>query len=109
MIDILKNIEEQLEEKQAEDVIILDISKISSISEYFIIASADNERKVKAIANHIEEYLCSNGFNIKVKEGFESAKWILLDFGDIIIHIFDNEEREYYNLEKIWRDGIKIN
>lgn len=108
MNEILKGIFDQLEEKQAEDIMILDVQKITSIADYFVIASADNERKVKAIADAVEEYVEKNDMMIRAKEGMSTAKWILMDFGSIIIHIFKNDERDFYNIEKIWKDGINI-
>lgn len=108
MREILEKIRKELDDKQAEDIVILDVSKITSIAEYFVIASADNERKVKAIANSLEKILNENGIETQVKEGLDSAKWILMDFEGIVVHIFDNEEREYYNLERIWKDAIRM-
>lgn len=108
MIEILNDLYRQLDDKQAEDIIVLDVQGLTSISDYFVIASADNPRKVKAIADHVEKFMAENNISVKFKEGLDSSKWILLDFSNIIVHIFENEEREYYNLERIWKDGINI-
>lgn len=108
MQEILKILYDKLDDKQAEDIVILDVKNITSIADYFVIASADNERKVKAIADEAEECLEKNGLVVKSKEGFDTSKWILLDFGDIIVHIFKNEERDFYNIEKIWKDAINV-
>ncbi len=108
MKELLEKLYEELDNKQAEDILMLDIKSITSICDYFVIASADNTRKVKAIADHVEDFLKNHDIEIKAKEGIDAAKWILLDCGNIIIHIFENEERDYYNIEKIWKDGIDI-
>lgn len=108
MRELMTELYNELQEKQAEDIVMLDIKNITSIADYFVIASADNVRKVKAIADHAEDFLKKNNLELKSQEGKDTQKWILLDFGNIIIHIFENEEREYYNIEKIWKDAIDI-
>lgn len=108
MRELLENLYRELDEKQAEDITIIDVKEITSISDYFVIAGADNVRKVKAIADHVEEFLKKEDLQLRAKEGTDSARWILLDFGNLIIHLFENEERDYYNIEKIWKDGINI-
>lgn len=108
MREILKALYNELDDKQAEDILLIDVQNITSITDYFVIASADNIRKVKAIADHAEDFLEKQNLVLRAKEGVDSAKWILLDFGNIIVHIFENEERDYYNIEKIWKDGINI-
>ncbi len=108
MKELLTALYKELDDKQAEDIMMIDVKNITSICDYFVIASADNVRKVKAIADHAEDFLKNNDLELRAKEGTDSAKWILLDFGNIILHIFENEERDYYNIEKIWKDGINI-
>ncbi|MDO4710416.1 MAG: ribosome silencing factor [Peptostreptococcaceae bacterium] len=108
MKELLNGLYKELDDKQAEDILLIDVKSITSITDYFVIASADNIRKVRSIADHIESFLEKNGLTLRAKEGTDSAKWILLDFGNLIIHLFENEERDYYNLEKIWKDGINI-
>ena len=97
-----------LNDKKAEDVKILDISEISTLADYFIIAGGTNRNQVQALADNVQEKLGRAGHNTKSVEGYDSANWILLDFGDIIIHVFDNENRLFYDLERIWRDGKVI-
>ena len=97
-----------IDEKKGNDIRVIDISKISSISDYFIIASGNNIRQVQSISDNITEILGKNGFNYKSIEGFESGSWILIDYGDVIIHIFNQEDRRFYDLERIWRDGVTI-
>jgi len=94
-----------LDEKKAEDIKIIDIRSISVIADYFIIAGGTNTRQVKAIADNVEEKLAKEGIFPKSTEGYQSANWILLDYNDIIIHIFNRDERLFYDLERIWSDG----
>ncbi|MDR2168274.1 MAG: ribosome silencing factor [Clostridiales bacterium] len=95
-------------DKMGEDILVLDISGVSIISDYFIIASANNANQLKAIAEHVEEKLAMNSIFIRHVEGVQTARWILMDFGYIIVHLFCKEEREYYRLEKLWGDARHI-
>jgi ribosome-associated protein len=97
-----------IEEKKGQDVLVIDISEVSSIADYFIIASGTNARQVQAICDSVTETLGKNGFVHRSVEGFEHANWILLDYGDTIIHIFNQEDRRFYDLERIWKDGKLI-
>ena len=97
-----------MKEKKAEDICIIDIEKISTLADYFLIASGTNRNQVHAIADFVEEKLGRAGYEVQHTEGYESANWILLDYGDIIVHIFDRKNRLYYDLDRIWRDGMAI-
>ena len=97
-----------LEDKKAEDITILDISEVSVLADYFIIAGGSNRNQVQAMADSAEDALGRAGYEPKQIEGYQSANWILLDYKDIIIHIFDKENRLFYDLERIWRDGKTI-
>ena len=99
---------EALEDKKANDVRIIDIEKISTLADYFIIAGGTNRNQVQAMADAVEEMLGKAGTEPKHIEGYGSANWILMDYGDIVIHIFDEENRLFYDLERIWRDGTGI-
>lgn len=94
-----------LEDKKAEDVKIIDISKVSVLADYFIIANGSNRSQIQALSDAVEEVLGKAGYPVKQMEGYNNANWVLLDFGDIIIHIFDRENRLFYDLERIWCDG----
>ena len=102
---IAKRAYELLDEKKAIDIRIIDISKISVIADYVIIAGAGNDRQVKALADNVEEMLGKEGTTPKHIEGYQSANWVLMDYGDVIIHIFNQEQRLFYDLERIWTDG----
>ena len=96
---------EALEDKKAEDITIIDISEVSVLAEYFIIADGSNRNQVQAMADNIDEVLGRAGIEAKQMEGYQSANWILMDYRDVVIHIFDEENRLFYDLERIWRDG----
>lgn len=97
-----------LEDKKAEDIRIIDISEVSVLADYFLIASGTNRSQIQAMCDNVEELLHKNGVSSKQVEGYENANWVLLDFGDLIVHIFDKENRLFYDLERIWRDGKKV-
>ncbi len=94
-----------LEDKKAEDICIIDISEISVLADYFIIAGGNNSSQIQAMSDAVDEKLGKAGYPLKQIEGYNSANWILQDFGDIIVHIFDRENRLFYDLERIWKDG----
>lgn len=97
-----------LEEKKAEDIKIINIEEVSVLADYFIIASGTNRNQVQAMADNVEETLGKEGVNPKQIEGYQTANWVLLDYGDVIVHVFDEENRLFYDLERIWRDGKSI-
>ena len=97
-----------LSDKKAENVTIIDISEVSVIADYFIIADGNNRNQVQAMADNVEETLGRAGWEPKSVEGYRSANWILLDYRDVIVHIFSKEDRAFYDLERIWRDGKEI-
>jgi len=99
---------EALEDKKAEEICVIDISEISVLADYFLIASGSNRSQIQALCDNVEETLGRAGTPVKQIEGYDGANWILMDFGDIIVHIFDKENRLFYDLERIWRDGKKI-
>ena len=99
---------EALEDKKAEDIHIIDISEVSTLADYFIIANGTNRSQIQTLADHVEEVLGRAGLPLKQTEGYESANWILMDYRDIVVHIFDKENRLFYDLDRIWRDGKLI-
>jgi len=97
-----------LEDKKAENIRVIDIEQVSVIADYFLIASGSNRNQVQALAENVEEQLYKAGYEKKQTEGYTQGNWILLDYGDIVIHIFDHENRLFYDLERIWKDGNDI-
>ncbi len=94
-----------LDEKKAEDIKVIDISEISVLADYFIIANGTNDSQVRALVENVEEELAKAGYEAKQREGYGLGSWVLLDFGNVIVHVFDKENRLFYDLERIWRDG----
>ncbi len=101
----VKLIIEALEDKKAENIQVIDISEISTVADYFIIANGTNRSQVQALADNVDEKLAMNKIFHKHTEGYNNANWILLDYSDILVHVFDKESRGFYDLERMWRDG----
>ena len=97
-----------LNEKKATDITVIDITGLSVVADYFIIASADNVRQAEALCDNVEEVLGKAGYQCRQIEGKASGNWILMDYNDVIIHIFDKENRLFYDIERIWKDGRRI-
>lgn len=97
-----------LEEKKAKDIKIIDIRNISVIADYFVIADGENQNQLQAMQDSVDEAFEKAGISVKQIEGNQKSTWILMDYGDIIVHIFSKEDRLFYDLERIWRDGITI-
>ena len=97
-----------LSDKKGEDIKIIDITGISVLADYFIIANGNSDSQVNALVDKVEEELHKAGNPLRQREGHASGSWVLLDFGDIIVHVFDKENRLFYDLERIWKDGKDI-
>jgi ribosome-associated protein len=95
-------------DKKASDIILLDIRDVSTIADYFVICSGNNTRQIQAIADSIDEELEKQGASLLHREGAAESGWLLLDFGDIIVHIFGPKEREYYRLERLWSEAKTV-
>lgn len=94
--------------KKAEDIIIFDVRKLSSIADYFVICSGFNKRQLQSIAGEIEQKLQILGIRLMGREGYADAFWILMDYGDAVIHLFDKEKRHFYDLELLWGDAPRL-
>lgn len=99
---------EAMQDKKAEDIRLIDISEVSVVADYFMIAGGSNRSQIQAICDNVEEKLGRAGHPVRQIEGYETANWILMDFGDLIVHIFDKENRLLYDLERLWRDGKEV-
>jgi ribosome-associated protein len=96
-------------EKKATDVVVLDLRQIASFAEFFVIATGANQRQVQAVSDEIEEQLKRQLGTRPVRiEGYRSAEWVLMDYGDFLVHIFNKDAREFYDLERLWRDARKV-
>ena len=96
-----------LEEKKASEIRVIDISEVSVLADYFIIANGSNRPQMQAMSDEVSEKMEKAGAVLKQVEGYDNASWILLDFGDVIVHIFGEQDRLLYDLERIWRDGTQ--
>ena len=106
--EMVKVAYEALEDKKGEDIKVIDISEISVLADYFIIAGGNNRSQIQAMADNVDELIGKNGGRLKQIEGYDAGNWVLLDFQDVIVHIFDKDNRLFYDLERIWRDGKEI-
>ena len=106
--EIVKIAYKALDDKKAEDIKIIDISGISVIADYFVIANGTNYSQVEAMVDEVTDALAKQKIHAERIEGIRSSGWILMDFNDVVIHIFSREDRLFYDLERIWRDGKAI-
>ncbi len=95
-------------EKKAENVKILDLSQTSGFTDYFLLASGTSDRQVQAIADSVRSVLGGEGFQILAMEGYSEGRWVLMDFGDVVVHVFLDALREYYDLEGLWADAPRV-
>lgn len=95
-------------DKKAQNTVILNLQGLSIIADYFVITHGNSETQVQAIANEIKEKMGENGIDVKGIEGYEEARWVLIDLGDVVVHVFHREERDYYNLERLWSDAPQV-
>lgn len=102
--DLLKIAAEAARDKLAEDLVALDVTEPFALAEVFLIVSAKNERQSQAISDEVEDQLAKHHVKARFREGRETGRWILLDFGDLVVHVMHEQEREYYSLERLWRD-----
>ncbi|HWS86619.1 MAG TPA: ribosome silencing factor [Pyrinomonadaceae bacterium] len=96
-------------EKKAHDLVVLDLREVASFTDYFVIASGTNVRQVQAVADEVQEQL-RRQLNVRPArvEGYNSAEWVLLDYGDFILHVFEEKSRRFYDLERLWRDAARV-
>jgi ribosome-associated protein len=108
MTDALKIAVNAADDKKAYDLVVLDISKIASFANYFLICTGDSSRQMQAVADEVEKRLKERGIRPAHVEGYQNSEWILLDYADLVVHIFSKKARIYYDLERLWRDGKKL-
>ena len=97
-----------LAEKKGEDVRVIEITEIATFADYFISADGNNPSQISALVDNVEEQLSKAGFEPKRIEGVRNSNWVLMDYGDIIVHVFSKEDRLFYDLERIWKDGKEL-
>jgi ribosome-associated protein len=106
--ELLKITVKAADDKRAENILALNMTGISLVADYFIICHGNSDKQVQAIASEMKEKVLENGYQVKRVEGYEEARWVLLDFGDVVAHVFHREERSYYNLERLWGDAPEV-
>ncbi|BBB89732.1 MAG TPA: ribosome silencing factor [Methylomusa anaerophila] len=106
--ELTQDIAQAASDKKARDILIMDLTNISPVTDHFVICSAGSTTQVKAIADHIEEKLAAKGIKPLHKEGYRESHWILLDYGSCVAHIFVEEDRQFYQLERLWNDAKAI-
>ncbi len=94
-----------LDDKKAKNIEVIDISDVSVLADYFIICSGTSNTHIRALSDELDFKMEEAGYNLLHKEGYDSARWILLDFGEVVVHIFHEEDRSFYSLERLWADG----
>ena len=97
-----------IDDKRGEDIVALNMQGISLLADYFIIAEGSSERQVQAIARELKDKAEEAGFDVRKIEGMDTARWVLVDMGDVVAHIFHTDERGYYNLERLWGDAPQL-
>ena len=108
MIDALKIAASAADDKKAHELVALDISGIATFADYFLLCTGDSSRQMQAIADEIEKRLKAAGIRPSHIEGYQNSEWILMDYIDLVVHIFSKTARAYYDLERLWRDGKKL-
>lgn len=106
--ELLKIAVKAADDKRAEDILALNMKGISLIADYFIICHGNSDKQVQAIAREIRDKAEESNYNVKRMEGFDEARWVLIDLGDVVAHVFHREERSYYNLERLWGDAPRV-
>ncbi|MFQ5907088.1 MAG: ribosome silencing factor [bacterium] len=107
-LEVAKIAAQAAEEKKSKSICILDLRKISPIADYFVICSVMTQIQAKAVADHVLDELAENGVDVWHVEGYENARWILLDYVDVVMHVFEEETRSYYGLDRLWGDAPQI-
>ena len=106
--NIILELYKALDDKFAKDIVIMEIGELTPIADFFVIATGGNAPQIAALAETAEKILKPHGIRLHHTEGMRSGNWVLLDFGTIILHLFDKETRDYYDLERIWRDAKTV-
>ena len=107
-MDMARIAYDALSDKKGENIQIIDISGVSVLADYFIITDGTSDSQIKALVENVDEKMTKAGYTLRQQEGLSSGSWVLMDYGDIIVHVFEKENRAFYNLERIWSDGTPV-
>ena len=102
---VMNAVVKAMEDKKANNVVVLNLKGISLIADYFVICHGNSDTQVQAIADEVRKQAGELGVPVRGTEGFETARWVLVDLGDVVVHVFHRDEREYYNIERLWSDA----
>lgn len=108
LVEVAKLAAQAAEEKKAQNILVLDIRELSVFAEYFVICHGNSQTQVQAIVGHIKDRMNEAEVTIKGVEGFHEAVWVLVDLGDVIVHVFYRDERSFYDLERLWKEAPQI-
>ncbi|MCT4606357.1 MAG: ribosome silencing factor [Marinisporobacter sp.] len=106
---IALEIARSIDDKKGQGIEILDIKNVSSFTDYFVVAHGTSTRQVKAMADEIEDKMKESGIILDHKEGYANGRWVLLDFINVVVHLFIEEERNFYSIERVWKDAVHVN
>ncbi|KHD85219.1 ribosome silencing factor [Bacillus ginsengihumi] len=106
--ELLKVVVKACDDKRAEDIVVLNMQGLSLIADYFLVCNGNSNKQIQAIAREVKEKVEELGGEVKRMEGYDEGKWVLIDLGDVVAHIFNRDERSYYNLERLWGDAPSI-
>ena len=108
VLELTQEIGNYLSSKKAEDILLIDVREKTALCDYFVIASGRNTTQVRALCENLEEHLSKQGIELRRTEGVRDGRWGVLDYGDIIVHIFNDESRLFYHLERLWTEGENV-
>ena len=106
--ELVNIIYQLLDNKKAKDIEVLDVRGLTTLADYFIIATGGSDRQVKALCDHVEEELAKKEIFPVNKEGYRTGDWALLGYDEVVVHVFQSETRDFYNLERIWKDALIV-
>ncbi|GGB49862.1 ribosome silencing factor [Fictibacillus barbaricus] len=106
--ELMELVVKTADDKRAENIAVLDMEGISLVADYFVICHGNSEKQVQAISKELKDIALENGIQIRRMEGFDHARWVLIDLGNVVVHVFHRDDRGYYNLEKLWGDANTV-
>ena len=97
-----------LHEKKAQDLVLLEVSELTTVADYFLMVTGTSDIQVQAMADHLKEQFKKRGYQLLRIEGYRDARWVLMDYGYLLVHVFQPEERDFYNLERLWHEAVRV-
>ncbi len=106
--DLMELVVKTADDKRAENIAVLDMEGISLVADYFVICHGNSEKQVQAISKELKDIALENDIQLRRMEGYDHARWVLIDLGNVVVHVFHRDDRSYYNLEKLWGDANSV-